>query len=43
MRIEIAGKGLPEHIGKYCKGRNVDCPGGPRGWRRPVSRSEDWN
>jgi hypothetical protein len=31
MRIEIAGKGLPEYIGKYCKGRNVDCPGGPRG------------
>jgi catechol 2,3-dioxygenase-like lactoylglutathione lyase family enzyme len=30
-RIEIAGKGLPEYIGKYCKGRNADCPGGPRG------------
>ena len=31
MRIEVAGKGLPEYIGQYCKGRAVDCPGGPRG------------
>jgi len=31
MRIEIAGKGLPEYIAGNCKGRATDCPGGPRG------------
>jgi catechol 2,3-dioxygenase-like lactoylglutathione lyase family enzyme len=31
MRIEIAGKGLPEYIAAQCKGRATDCPGGPRG------------
>lgn len=31
MRIEIAGKGLPEYVGEVCKGRATDCPGGPRG------------
>jgi catechol 2,3-dioxygenase-like lactoylglutathione lyase family enzyme len=31
MRIEVAGKGLPEYIGRYCSGRAVDCPGGRRG------------
>lgn len=31
MRIEVAGKGLPEYIGNVCKGRAPDCPGGPRG------------
>jgi catechol 2,3-dioxygenase-like lactoylglutathione lyase family enzyme len=31
MRIEIAGKGLPEYIAGQCKGRATDCPGGPRG------------
>jgi catechol 2,3-dioxygenase-like lactoylglutathione lyase family enzyme len=31
MRIEVAGKGLPEYIGNVCKGRATDCPGGPRG------------
>ena len=30
-RIEVAGKGLPEHIAKNCKGRADDCPGGRRG------------
>lgn len=31
MRIEIAGKGLPEYIATQCKGRAPDCPGGARG------------
>ena len=31
MRIEVAGKGLPEYISTHCKGRAVDCPGGRRG------------
>ena len=31
MRIEIAGKGLPEYIATQCKGRATDCPDGPRG------------
>lgn len=31
MRIEVAGKGLPEHIAKDCNGNNASCPGGPRG------------
>ena len=31
MRIEIAGRGLPEYISEKCKGRATDCPGGPRG------------
>ena len=31
MRIEIAGKGWPEHIGRNCKGSAADCPGGTRG------------
>jgi hypothetical protein len=29
MRIEVAGKGLPEHIGGDCNGVNGGCPGGP--------------
>ena len=31
MRIEIAGRGLPEYVGEKCAGRATDCPGGPRG------------
>ncbi len=31
MRIEIAGRGLPEYVGEKCNGRATDCPGGPRG------------
>jgi catechol 2,3-dioxygenase-like lactoylglutathione lyase family enzyme len=30
-RFEIAGKGLPEHIARDCRGANTGCPGGPRG------------
>jgi catechol 2,3-dioxygenase-like lactoylglutathione lyase family enzyme len=29
MKIEVAGKGLPEHIGGDCNGGNGGCPGGP--------------
>jgi catechol 2,3-dioxygenase-like lactoylglutathione lyase family enzyme len=29
MRVEVAGKGLPEHVGSDCNGGNVNCPGGP--------------
>jgi catechol 2,3-dioxygenase-like lactoylglutathione lyase family enzyme len=29
MRIEVAGKGLPEHVGGDCNGANGGCPGGP--------------
>ena len=29
MRIEVAGKGLPEHIGGDCNGSAEGCPGGP--------------
>jgi catechol 2,3-dioxygenase-like lactoylglutathione lyase family enzyme len=29
MRIEVAGKGLPEHVGGDCDGGNARCPGGP--------------
>jgi len=31
MRIEVAGRGLPEHIANDCQGANSTCPGGPRG------------
>jgi catechol 2,3-dioxygenase-like lactoylglutathione lyase family enzyme len=31
MRIEVCGKGLPEHIANDCHGANPTCPGGPRG------------
>lgn len=29
MRTEVAGKGMPEHIGGDCAGGNAGCPGGP--------------
>jgi catechol 2,3-dioxygenase-like lactoylglutathione lyase family enzyme len=29
MRTEVAGKGLPEHVGGDCSGGNAACPGGP--------------
>jgi hypothetical protein len=29
MRIEVAGPGVPEHIGGDCNGGNAGCPGGP--------------
>lgn len=29
MRTEVAGKGMPEHIGGDCAGANSGCPGGP--------------
>ena len=29
MRTEVAGKGMPEHIGGDCAGTNAGCPGGP--------------
>jgi catechol 2,3-dioxygenase-like lactoylglutathione lyase family enzyme len=29
MRIEVAGRGMPEHIGADCNGENRGCPGGP--------------
>ena len=29
MRTEVAGKGMPEHIGGDCAGGNGGCPGGP--------------
>jgi catechol 2,3-dioxygenase-like lactoylglutathione lyase family enzyme len=29
MRIEVAGPGVPEHIGGDCNGGNGGCPGGP--------------
>jgi catechol 2,3-dioxygenase-like lactoylglutathione lyase family enzyme len=29
MRTEVAGKGLPEHVGGDCNGGNASCPGGP--------------
>jgi catechol 2,3-dioxygenase-like lactoylglutathione lyase family enzyme len=29
MRVEVAGKGLPEHVAGDCNGANVNCPGGP--------------
>jgi catechol 2,3-dioxygenase-like lactoylglutathione lyase family enzyme len=29
MRIEVAGKGLPEHVSGDCNGANANCPGGP--------------
>ncbi|MGZ5259410.1 MAG: hypothetical protein ACXWC0_17465 [Burkholderiales bacterium] len=28
MRIEIAGKGWPEYVGKYCNGSPAECPRG---------------
>jgi catechol 2,3-dioxygenase-like lactoylglutathione lyase family enzyme len=31
LRIEIAGKGWPEHIAQSCNGSAAECPGGPRG------------
>jgi catechol 2,3-dioxygenase-like lactoylglutathione lyase family enzyme len=29
MRTEVAGRGLPEHVGGDCNGGNASCPGGP--------------
>jgi len=29
MRMEVAGPGVPEHIGGDCNGGNAGCPGGP--------------
>jgi catechol 2,3-dioxygenase-like lactoylglutathione lyase family enzyme len=29
MRIEVAGRGLPEHVAADCNGANAGCPGGP--------------
>ncbi len=29
MRVEVAGKGLPEHVAGDCNGGNAACPGGP--------------
>jgi len=29
MRLEVAGKGLPEHVAGDCNGGNANCPGGP--------------
>jgi catechol 2,3-dioxygenase-like lactoylglutathione lyase family enzyme len=29
MRTEVAGRGLPEHVGGDCNGGNAMCPGGP--------------
>ena len=29
MRTEVAGRGLPEHVGGDCNGGNMWCPGGP--------------
>lgn len=29
MRTEVAGKGVPEHVGGDCGGSNAGCPGGP--------------
>ncbi|HLJ23915.1 MAG TPA: VOC family protein [Candidatus Acidoferrales bacterium] len=29
MRTEIAGRGMPEHVGGDCNGGNAGCPGGP--------------
>jgi catechol 2,3-dioxygenase-like lactoylglutathione lyase family enzyme len=29
MRVEVAGKGMPEHVGADCNGENQGCPGGP--------------
>ncbi len=29
MRIEVAGRGLPEHVAGDCNGANAHCPGGP--------------
>ena len=29
MRMEVAGPGVPEHIGGDCNGGNGGCPGGP--------------
>ena len=29
MRVEVAGKGLPEHVAGDCNGGNANCPGGP--------------
>jgi catechol 2,3-dioxygenase-like lactoylglutathione lyase family enzyme len=29
--FEVAGKGLPEHIAKDCRGVNTSCPGGVKG------------
>ena len=29
MRTEVAGRGLPEHVGGDCNGGNAGCPGGP--------------
>jgi catechol 2,3-dioxygenase-like lactoylglutathione lyase family enzyme len=28
MRIEVAGRGMPEHVGGDCNGGNAGCPGG---------------
>jgi catechol 2,3-dioxygenase-like lactoylglutathione lyase family enzyme len=28
MRTEVAGKGMPEHVGGDCNGGNAGCPGG---------------
>jgi catechol 2,3-dioxygenase-like lactoylglutathione lyase family enzyme len=29
MRVEVAAKGMPEHVGADCNGENSGCPGGP--------------
>ena len=29
MRVEVAAKGMPEHVGGDCNGENRGCPGGP--------------
>lgn len=29
MRVEVAAKGMPEHVGADCNGENRGCPGGP--------------
>lgn len=29
MRVEVAAKGMPEHVGGDCNGENSGCPGGP--------------
>jgi hypothetical protein len=29
MRLEVAGKGMPEHVAGDCNGTSQQCPGGP--------------
>jgi hypothetical protein len=29
MRLEVAGKGFPEHVAGDCNGTSAQCPGGP--------------